>query len=1174
MTQRDTIQNYLKYWRASLADASILSPTDSDIEQSFQVGDSDLERGIIPCAPDIWKQVDAGNKKSGDVNDLTQVCIVTRLAVTKFEHGHCLGSVQRKTWPLIIVYAMVDRTGKIIISDGCGLPYVPRDFVAPTSSEVSVVEMEDLDTFYANQVEAVDDWNASLDIIKKLTAIIADEFDGQGLVIRPGGCVIPIDKKPIPADAVIKLYDTLISKGFSDKTALPALFANGGKSSVPGIYDFHLNKMHVGQMGGEYGLSDTQRQSLLAFLEGNGDILGINGAPGTGKTTLLQSVVASEWTRAALNDAACPIIVGSSTNNQAIENIIEAFERAGINKNDPVAVKLNGRWIPDVSDFGMSMPSENARKKAQQNGKSMQVYTKHPTSAEAADHFASKFNDKVKWDEAVKHYLDRLTAADICKKLSEQTTEEILSSARSELHHLITAEILAMRELIDATEELVSIKPGENIVSISGAKQSIEDCNYKFEELETDSKRCKARHKFIESVILNFVRHRETEPLLVYILAAIGLRGKRTLRDERFLLEESARTEIVELKAIENPDRNNIQYAISPMLDDLAQNILSNTNNKVRLEKWIKTVQRAIDVWEKRDASSEKLHDECTLNDFFSYLDKTYRHRAFLLSVHYWEARFLLATLDVINGKVKENKSPQNLIVHFSRLAMLCPCFVSSMHKMPSWFTGYTKDGPSPMEGVIDLLIIDEAGQVTPEISAASFSFAKRVIAVGDTKQIEPVWGITASMDMANAEKFDIAVTEREYDDLESTGKASASGSVMKMAQRASHYSSHPDVAGGLFLLEHRRCLRPIIDYCNRMVYKGLLRPLTNETGRPKIASIPVMGYAHIHGFDKKVGKSRCNEVEAEVIAKWLLAKKHEILEKYGQDKLKDIVGIVTPFSVQAKEISKRLAAHGLGKDEITVGTVHALQGAEREMVIFSPVYSSPSSGRMFFDRSPNMLNVAVSRARDHFLMFGNMDILTSNSTSPSGLLAQMVKAGANSEIFDIFPVMPFSIPQENQILLTDLQSHRDHLINTIRLAKNEVILVSPYVTERALKADNICDEVKVATGRGVKITVLVDVASNQERNDEFNKCAEALLNSGARLYKILPKANKYKSLHSKLLWADDDIFSNGSFNWLSSPRENYADKIEHTLVVRGALCKSLIYQALKTLNPLAGESI
>jgi hypothetical protein len=53
MTQRDIIRNHLKYWRASLADASKQSPTDSEIEESFQVSDSELETGTISCSPDI-----------------------------------------------------------------------------------------------------------------------------------------------------------------------------------------------------------------------------------------------------------------------------------------------------------------------------------------------------------------------------------------------------------------------------------------------------------------------------------------------------------------------------------------------------------------------------------------------------------------------------------------------------------------------------------------------------------------------------------------------------------------------------------------------------------------------------------------------------------------------------------------------------------------------------------------------------------------------------------------------------------------------------------------------------------------------------------------------------------------------------------------------------------------
>lgn len=76
-------------------------------------------------------------------------------------------------------------------------------------------------------------------------------------------------------------------------------------------------------------------------------------------------------------------------------------------------------------------------------------------------------------------------------------------------------------------------------------------------------------------------------------------------------------------------------------------------------------------------------------------------------------------------------------------------------------------------------------------------------------------------------------------------------------------------------------------------------------------------------------------------------------------------------------------------EDSLTVGTVHSLQGAERAIVIFSPVYSKHEDGG-FIDSDSSMLNVAVSRAKDSFLVFGDMDLFEIQpGSSPRGLLAK-----------------------------------------------------------------------------------------------------------------------------------------------------------------------------------------
>jgi hypothetical protein len=48
------------------------------------------------------------------------------------------------------------------------------------------------------------------------------------------------------------------------------------------------------------------------------------------------------------------------------------------------------------------------------------------------------------------------------------------------------------------------------------------------------------------------------------------------------------------------------------------------------------------------------------------------------------------------------------------------------------------------------LLIVDEAGQVLPEVAAASFALAKKALVIGDTEQIAPIWNSLPRIDIGN----------------------------------------------------------------------------------------------------------------------------------------------------------------------------------------------------------------------------------------------------------------------------------------------------------------------------------------------------------------------------------------------------------------------------------------
>jgi AAA domain len=360
------------------------------------------------------------------------------------------------------------------------------------------------------------------------------------------------------------------------------------------------------------------------------------------------------------------------------------------------------------------------------------------------------------------------------------------------------------------------------------------------------------------------------------------------------------------------------------------------------------------------------------------------RHRAFWLATHYWEARWLL---DMAAQAPSKTVSYNYTARDWRRLAMLAPCFVSTFHMVPRFF----QVNREARWEFIDLLIVDEAGQVSPEIAGATFALAKQALVVGDVQQIEPVWSVTTNIDRLNLRHHKLIETPEDRERFDILGLSAANGSVMRIAQRASCYQKYPEQRG-LFLTEHRRCLPEIISYCNDLCYGGCLEPLRLPLPidrAPKLRDgflLPPLGYLFIPGQGEQANGSRRNSPEAQGIARWLLEQRGTLIDHY-QRPLAEIVGVLSPFAAQKRVIEGAL--HGLEIHGLTVGTVHALQGAERPIVIFSPVYDSSQRQTFFLDRQPNLLNVAVSRARDSFLVFGDLRVFNPQVHSPSGLLAR-----------------------------------------------------------------------------------------------------------------------------------------------------------------------------------------
>jgi hypothetical protein len=604
-------------------------------------------------------------------------------------------------------------------------------------------------------------------------------------------------------------------------------------------------------------------------------------------------------------------------------------------------------------------------------------------------------------------------------------------------------------------------------------------------------------------------------------------------------------------------------------------------------ERLLEDESKALTAWREAMAvlGIEEDAESLSINNCEAVADQTIRFKIFLLSTHYWEGRWLL-DMDEVLPKLENEKHKNGRVAEMQRWyrrMKLTPCAVSTFYMLPSWMKICQKKGDNFVDnylyGFADLLIVDEAGQARPDLAGPAFALAKKALIVGDTLQLEPIWSIPHQVDKGNLRTVGLLRNdnyETDYEHLSEIGKSVASGSVMRIAQGATRYHSDSDLARGLFLYEHCRCYDEIIGFCNELCYRGKLIPLRGKRPRADEEKdwLPAMGYLHIDGLCQSCsGGTRQNLLEAETIAAWLCQRKGELEKLYGKP-LHKIVGVITPFGGQVVAITRACNKLGIkvgdGKEELTVGTVHSLQGAERPIVIFSPVYSKHSDGP-FIDKNLSMLNVTVSRARDSFLIFGDMDVFELiDKVQPRGLLgAYLFRDPGNALRFEYRPREDLLSPRTNLRVLRDAPEHDDFLLKVLLNVRREFGIVSPWLFLHRIEQIGALNGMISAIQRGVNVNVYTDLelntndGSKQRRAEQRNmllSALESLRNHGIKTFLV-------KRVHSKVVVADDNVFCVGSFNWFSANRDDRYAKHETSMAYQGADLAAEIVAMRKSLE-------
>lgn len=705
-----------------------------------------------------------------------------------------------------------------------------------------------------------------------------------------------------------------------------------------------------------HALDNTQRCVTLAVdrLEQT-EILAVNGPPGSGKTAMLKAVVAHQWVKAALDQDKCPIIVGVGGTNQSVKNIIGAFPTVMQKQLDDVRCSqlyAMHRWIEGPDNYGSFLPSSY-----ELNGDRKK--NKLPMSeADINEKAVIRVNNEISPGTFV--WLGGNAVASDHRSLPKQT-ERYVQNANQYFS--------AIYRLNDLKEQHTEISSLDDAIARVHKEMTI------LRDRMVQDKANLFRQMTTLKQLFNSVKHalsekkNETESFLNPICNTAESVSYYTDFVTLCIGEPKESWKIVTRLCREHLlDRFGVRNdALGQTEEDAAKLRLVLENN------WEALRQQALSVLIE------------------NILDTRCRVLLFHLAARYWEGRYLKD----MAKRILLTRTAENVEIGLRRLCMLTPCLVATTKTAPQFFSYRTMPGINEIPylfGVADLMIIDEAGQADIRDCLPLLALTKRTIAVGDIDQIPPVMG---KQDITALQEFHQCHLHQFYDDTrdesvdESYLKLSrqrflpvAGGSILHVLRHASRYSI---LQPGLMLRGHYRCQRQISQFCNELVYKNQIfisEFLFNARGPlPPMSFVESSGKTQVDPED-----SRFNTVEAGVIADWLITAWPDIRVAYNASRkgkwLKDYVAIISPYAAQAREVLRALRKRVQGNTEqdediclsdldgLTCGTIDSLQGAEKNIILFSAAKGIEDGGTTHYDEKPYVLNVAVSRAKQSFVAF------------------------------------------------------------------------------------------------------------------------------------------------------------------------------------------------------------
>lgn len=748
-----------------------------------------------------------------------------------------------------------------------------------------------------------------------------------------------------------------------------------------------------------HGLALRQQFAVnqaLTDLSSTGGLMGVNGPPGTGKTTMLRDVLAGNvverarrlaalshpadaftqithrWTAAdghprrvrQLRDELTGFeMVVASTNNTAVENVSsEIPARTAIAEN----WQVEADYFADIATATLRAAAKTDKSSSAETDDSLVAWGLVAARLGNKSNRAA-FRSEFWFDKTSPRTKQRIpgTAPRMHSRLLQWHNGEVPIRSWPEARDAFQQAERRVDELIEArraAEERLARFGDALRADAEVAKRAVEigtELGVAAEAVRSQAREVERSTSAVVRAIEDRDRHVETRPSALETLFSLG----RAARDWRNALGP------LDVAVQEAQQRQTASQERANQLEDarakLAAEFANNEELRSQLSSELAALRRRLaadrdrygcaypgEEWTgpQRELRAPWLDAEIDEARSDLFLAALRLHEDFLSAVAGDMREGLRAAIDVVAGAHPSCLEPEKVRAAWQLFFLVVPMVSTTFASFGRMFKGLGS-------GSLGWVLIDEAGQACPQHAVGAIWRARRVIAVGDPLQLQPVVTIPAKAQSAIASAYSVSDTW-----------IPPHASVQTLADRVSRYGTRlchgeKTVWVSSPLTVHRRCDEPMFSLFNDIAYNGIM--VSGLTRRPD-------HFDSLNGA--RIPASRWLDEAARTAGTHLqrnqIARLRRGIEALRDDGIAaDKIIAISPF----REVADHLARLEQDYQGLKAGTIHTAQGREAD-VVFLVLGGDPAApgAKEWAAATVNLVNVAASRAKRRLYVIGD----------------------------------------------------------------------------------------------------------------------------------------------------------------------------------------------------------